>query len=206
MLRDIILCVCVCWRKMISPSTVPCDRLLNLLSWPNLDLSVGYRQVKSEPMMFVMLSYSWLIPRAYTITSFGLTNAITVFTWWWKSSDMEIPMSCCWVHQQHFVSSMIHVEHPASIGNLCKHFSSCSVHEVSIWMKEVTSSGSRPIDASCHREFEKDCFCFLWNLPKLVTHMCEVLYGLIGWPPPFYMCFLAHQATDWFVQGEEVPS
>ena len=48
---------------------------------------------------------------------FGLTNAITVFTWWWKSSDMEIPMSCCWTHQQHFVSPMIHVEHQPSIGN-----------------------------------------------------------------------------------------
>ena len=88
----------------------------------------------------------------------------------------------------------------------CASISSCSVHEVSVWMKEVTSSVSRAIDASCRREFEKDCFCFLWNLPKLVTHMCEVLYGLIGWPPPFYMCFLAHQATNWFVQGEEVPS
>ena len=69
-----------------------------------------------------MLSYSWLIPRAYTIKSFCLTNAITVFTWWWKSSDMEIPMSCYWAHQQHFVSSMICVEHPASVGNLCKHY------------------------------------------------------------------------------------
>ena len=48
---------------------------------------------------------------------FGLTNTITVFTWWWKSSDMEIPMSCCWAHQQHFVSPMIHVEHQPSVEN-----------------------------------------------------------------------------------------
>ena len=107
---------------MISSSIGPHDQLLGLSSCQNFDLSMGYRQVKSEPMMFVMLSYSWLTPRAYNITSFGLTNTITVFTWWWKSSDMEIPMSCCWAHQQHFVSSMICVEHLASVRNLCKHF------------------------------------------------------------------------------------
>ena len=124
MLRDIFLCVCVClcWRKRISSSIGPCDQLLDLLSYQSLDLSVGYRQIKSVPTMLVMLSYSWLIPRAYTIISFGLANAITVFTWWWKSSDMEIPMSCCWAHQQHFVSPMSHVEHQPSVGNLCKHF------------------------------------------------------------------------------------
>ena len=107
--------MCVCWRKMISSLIDPRDQLSVLLSYPTLDLSMGYCQIKSEPTMFVMLSYSWLIPRAYTIISFGLTNAITVFTWWWKSSDMEIPMSCCWAHQQHFVSPMIHVEHQPSV-------------------------------------------------------------------------------------------
>ena len=65
---------------MISPSIGPRDQLLDLLPCQDFDLSMGYRQVKSEPTMFVMLSYSWLIPQAYTITSFGLTNAITVFT------------------------------------------------------------------------------------------------------------------------------
>ena len=95
---------------MISSSTGPRDQLLDLSPCQNFDLSMGYRQVKSEPTMFVVLSYSWLIPREYTLTSFGLTNAITVFTWWWKSSDTEIPMSCYWAHQQHLVSSMIHVE------------------------------------------------------------------------------------------------
>ena len=56
---------------MISSSIGPRDQLLNLSSCPNLDLSVGHRQIKSEPTMFVVLSYSWLIPRAYTIISFG---------------------------------------------------------------------------------------------------------------------------------------
>ena len=69
--RDILVCVCVCWRKMIFSSIVPRDWLLNLLSCPNLDLNVGYRQVKWEPTMFIMLSYSWLFPRAYTVISFG---------------------------------------------------------------------------------------------------------------------------------------
>ena len=54
-------------------------------------------------------------------------------------------------------------------------------------MKEDTSSNSRALDVSCHREFEKAYFCSLWNHPKLVTHMCEVLYGLVGRPPPFYV-------------------
>ena len=124
--RDIFV-LCVCWRKMISSPIGPRDQLLDLLSCQNFDLSMGYCRVKSEPTMFVVLSYSWLIPREYTITSFGLNNAITVFTWWWKSSDMEIPMSCCWAHQQHLIFSMAHVEHQASVGNLCKHiFMLCS--------------------------------------------------------------------------------
>ena len=66
--KGIFLCS-VCWRKMISSSIGPCDQLLDLLSYQSFDLSVGYRQVKSVPTMLVMLSYSWLIPRAYTITS-----------------------------------------------------------------------------------------------------------------------------------------
>ena len=77
--RD-ILCLCVCCREMIPSSIGPRDQLLNPSSCPNLDLSVGHRQIRLEPTIFVMLSYSWLIPRAYTITSFGLTNTITLFT------------------------------------------------------------------------------------------------------------------------------
>ena len=61
-------------------------------------------------------------------------------------------------------------------------------HEVYVWMKEVTFLNSRALDVSCRHGSEKDCFYFLWNRPKLVTHMCEVLYGLVGWPPPLHMC------------------
>ena len=56
---------------MISSSIGPCDQLLDPLSYQSFDLSMGYHQIKSEPTMFVMLSYSWLFPRAYTILSFG---------------------------------------------------------------------------------------------------------------------------------------
>ena len=55
-LRDILY---VCWRKMISSSIGPCDQLLDLLPYQNFDSSMGYSQIKSEPKMFVMLSYSW---------------------------------------------------------------------------------------------------------------------------------------------------
>ena len=176
--------MCVCWRKMISSSIGPRDQLLDLLSCPNFDLSVGYPQIKSEPMMFIMLSYSWLIPLAYTITSFGLTNAITMFTWWWKSSDMEIPMSCCWAHQQHFVSSMICVEHPPSVGNLCKHFLHANSWSICL-MKGVTSFNSRAFDVSCRREFGKVCFATSGIIPSQ-SCTCEVFYGLIDWSSSFH--------------------
>ena len=172
---------------MMSSLIGPRDQLLDLLPCQNFDLSMGYHQVKSEPTMFVMLSYSWLIPRAYTITSFGLTNAITMFTWWWKSSDMEILMSCCWAHQQHLVSSMIHVEHWASVGNFLS-IPSCSAHEVYVWWKKWLSSSSRALGVSCRHEFEKGLFCFPWNHPKSYMHTCEVFYGLVDWLPPLHMC------------------
>ena len=50
--------VCVLKKVDIS-STDPRDQLMDLSSCPTFDLSVGYPQIKSEPTMFVMLSYSW---------------------------------------------------------------------------------------------------------------------------------------------------
>ena len=182
---------------MISSSIDPRGQLLNLLSCQNFDLSMGYRQVKSEPTMFVVLSYSWLIPREYTITSFGLTNAITVFTWWWKSSDMEIPMSCCWAHQQHFVSPMIHVEHQPSVGNFISIifvFRSWSICR----MKEVTYSNSCALDASCRREFEKVCFASSGIIP---IQSCICAKYTVVWRLATFILYvsLAHQATNWLV-------
>ena len=49
----------MCWRKLIFSSTDPRDQLMDLSSCPTFDLGVGYPQIKSEPTMFVMLSYSW---------------------------------------------------------------------------------------------------------------------------------------------------
>ena len=172
---------------MISSSIGPCDQLLDLLSYQSFDLSVGYRQIKSVPTMFVMLSYSWLIPRAYTITSFGMTNTITVFTWWWKSSDMEIPMSCCWAHQRHFVSSMICVEHPTSIGKLYKHYLHVPFMKHMLGWKKWLSPSSRALGVSCRHEFETACFTSFGIIPSQ-SCTCEVLCGLIGWSPPLHMC------------------
>ena len=58
-------------KKIDISSTDPRDQLMDLSSCPTFDLGVGYPQIKSEPTMLIILSYSWLIPRAYTIISFG---------------------------------------------------------------------------------------------------------------------------------------
>ena len=45
-------------------------------------------------------------------------------------------------------------------------------------MEEVTSCGLCAIDASCRRELEKACFCFLWNHPKSVMHVQRILWSV----------------------------
>ena len=62
---------------MISSSIGPCDQLLDLLPDKNFDLSMGYRQIKSEPTMFVMLSYSWIFLEDTLLYQLSMTNAIT---------------------------------------------------------------------------------------------------------------------------------
>ena len=54
----------------------------------------------------------------------------------------------------------------------------CSVHEVYVLVKEVTSSNSRASDGSCRREFEKACFYLLWNHPKSVMHVRSILWSV----------------------------
>ena len=49
---------------------------------------------------------------------------------------------------------MSHVEHQASVGNLCKHLFMLA-HEAYVWMKVVTSFNSCASDARCRRGFEK---------------------------------------------------
>ena len=42
------LLVCVCWRKMISPSIGPRDQLLDLLPCQNFDLSMGVKSNQNQ--------------------------------------------------------------------------------------------------------------------------------------------------------------
>ena len=76
----LLVCVCVCWRRMISSSTDPRDQLMDLSSCPTFDLGVGYPQIKSETNDVRNVVLLVAVPRAYTIISFGLTNTITLFT------------------------------------------------------------------------------------------------------------------------------
>ena len=71
--------VCVLKKVDIS-STDPRDQLMDLSYYPTFDWSMGYHPIRPEPTIFVMLSYSWLIPRAYTIISFGSDQYYHLFT------------------------------------------------------------------------------------------------------------------------------
>ena len=151
-----------------------------------------------------MLSYSWLIPRAYTIISLGLTNAITCS----HNYGIPSPWKPGWIVVEPISNtatfSMTRAEHPASIGNfisiifVIRSWSIC-------WMKEVTYSNSCALDASCRREFEKVCFASSGIIP---SQSCICAKYTAVWRLATFILYvsLAHQATDWFVQGEGVPS
>ena len=175
------------------------------MSCQNFNLSMGYRQVKSKPTMFVMLSYSWLIPRAYTITYFGLTIAITVFTWWWKSGNMEnsdellLSPSATSLSSPWFVLNIkIVLETCVSIFFMPRSWSICLDERSDfLWFTCIWCKLPPWIRESL--------FCFLWNHPMSVMHVRSILWSdrLIVF---ILYVSLAHQATDWFVQGEEVSS
>ena len=76
-------------------------------------------------------------------------------------------------------------------------------HEVYVLMEEVTSSSSRAYDASCRRELEKVCFASSGIIPS--QSCIRAKYSLV-WRLATFILYesLAHQATDWFVQGKEV--
>ena len=78
-------------------------------------------------------------------------------------------------------------------------------HEVLVWWKEWLPLIHVHFDVSCRREFEKVCFCSFGIIPSR-SCTCEEFCGLLDWSSSFHMYILAHQATDWFVQGEGVPS
>ena len=183
---------------MISSSIGPCDQLLDLLSYQSFDLSVGYRQIKSEPTMFVMLSYSWLIPRAYTITSLvwpmlspcshdGGSPVIWKFRWVVVESIDNI-----------LISSMMLL----NIKLVLETFESIFfmlAHEVFVWWKEWL-----PL---IHVHLVKVAAVNLRKLVLLPLESSQVSHAYVRsilWSgdlqPPFYMYILAHQATDWVVQ------
>ena len=48
-------------------------------------------------------------------------------------------------------------------------------------------------------------FCSSGIIPSQ-SCTCRVFYGLIDWSSSFHMYSLAHQTTDWLVQGKGIPS
>ena len=68
-------------------------------------------------------------------------------------------------------------------------------HEVYVLMEEVTSSNSRAYDASCRREFEKDCFVSFGIIPN---QSCTRAKYSVVWRLATLNLYvsLAHQATD----------
>ena len=72
-------------------------------------------------------------------------------------------------------------------------------------MKGVTSSYTRAFGESCRRELEKDCFVSFGIIPN--QSCIRAKYSVV-WRLATSILYvsLAHQATDLFVQGEEVSS
>ena len=171
---------------MISSSIGPCDQSLDLLSYQSFDLSVGYRQIKSVPTMLVMLSYSWLIPRAYTITSLvwpmlspcshdGGGPVIWKFRWVVVEPISSI-LSPPWF--------MLNIN---LVLETCVSISSCFVHEAYVWMKVVIFPNSCAYDASCRHEFEEDCFVSLESFQISHAHVRSILWSG-DLQPSFHMC------------------
>ena len=187
---------------MISSSIGPCDQLLDLLSYQSFDLSVGYRQIKSVPTMLVMLSYSWLIPRAYTITSLVWPMLSPC------SLNYGIPFKRKprWIVVEPIGNIVISSMMLLNIKLVLETFESIFfmlAHEVFVWWKEWLPLIHVHFDVSCRREFEKVCFCSFGIIPSR-SCTCEEFCGLLDWSSSFHMYILAHQATDWLVQGKEV--
>ena len=70
-------------------------------------------------------------------------------------------------------------------------------------MKGVTSSYTRAFGESCRREFEKVSFASSGIIPISHAYVRSILWSG-DLQPSFHMYTLAHQATDWFVQGKGV--
>ena len=161
---------------MISSSIGPRDQLWDLLSCPNFVLSVGYPQIKPEPTMFVMLSYSWLTPRAYTITSLvwpilshcSHSGGSPVI---WKLRWVAVePISGILYPPWFVLNIQLVLETCVSIFFTPRSWSICLDERTDflwftcIWFKLPPW-------------IRESLFCFLWNHPKSVMHTCEVFCG-----------------------------
>ena len=87
--RD-ILCLCVCWRKMISSLIDPRDQLLDLLSYPNLWFAYGLssNQVRTNDIRnVVLLVVDSLSIHHYIFWSdqyYHIVHIMVEFQWYWK--------------------------------------------------------------------------------------------------------------------------
>ena len=117
---------------------------------------------------------------------------------------MVILINCCWAHRQHPYPLHDFFGHQAGVGNFCKHY--FVIHWWTyVWMKGVTSSNSCAFGASCRRGFEKVNVASYGIIP---SQSCIRAKYSVVWRLATFIPYVsrAHQATDWFVQGEEVPS
>ena len=189
---------------MISSSIGPCDQLLDLLSYKNFDLSMGYRQIKSEPTMFVMLSYSWLSlePTPLYLLVWPILSPCShnggipvIWKFWWVVVE---PISSILSPPWFMLNIKLLLETSISIIFMFRAWSICFDERSDfLWFT--------CIDVSCRREFEKVCFCSSGIIPS--QSCIRAKYSVVWRLATFILyVFLAHQATDWFVQGEEVPS
>ena len=167
------------------------------------DLSMGYRQIKIRTNDIRNIVLLVVVPRAYTIISFGsdqcynLVHIIVEFHLYGNLDELLLRPSATFLSPPWFVLNIpLVLETSKSIIFMSRSWSIC-------WMKEVTFSDSRAFGASCRHEFETDCFCFLCNHPKSVMHVRSMLWFDRLATSILYVS-LAHQATDWFVQGKGV--
>ena len=162
------------------------DQLLDLSSYENFDLSMGYRQIKSEPTIFVMLSYSWFFlrhtplhllvwPMLSPCSHDGGSPVIWKFRWVVVEPISSI-LSPPWF--------MLNIN---LVLETCVSISSCFVHEAYVWMKVVTSPNSCAYDESCCHEFEEDCFVSLESSQISHAHVRSILWSG-DLQPSFHMC------------------
>ena len=187
---------------MISSSIDPRDQLLDLLSCQNFDLSVGYPQIKSEPKMFVILSYSWIFLEHTPLyllfwPMLSLVHIIVEFHPYGKFRWLVVePISSILSHPCFVLNIQLVLETFISIIFMSRAWSICSdersdlLKVMGIWCKLPPWI------------WESQC-CLLWNHLKSVMHVLSMLW-FDRLATSILFVSLAHLATDWFVQGKGV--